>query len=238
MFEALYHAIRRDAEPKEIRLDGRSYTTGKIHPVLESEPDTLEVSTLTSLADYLNTNVDKLELPGLICHVEEPHRVSILSALTSDFAQRKCFIRAELHQLQLRLNAYLDGEEFNILLQSCFVEPDDPMQATDRGLVMAYAANVREVQEGVTYDDGVTQAVTVKKGIASVENATLPNPVTLRPYRTFTEVEQPASRFIFRAKEGPKFALIEADGGAWRSEAMKNIQAFMQNSVPGLNVIA
>ncbi|MDL2279852.1 hypothetical protein LJC15_04220 [Desulfovibrio sp. OttesenSCG-928-G11] len=238
MFEALYHAIRRDAEPKEIRLDGRAYTTGKIHPVLESEPATLKVSTLTSLADYLNTNVDKHELSGLICHVEEPYQVSILSALTSDFAQRKCFIRAELHQLQLRLNAYLDGEEFNILLQSCFVEPDDPMQATDRGLVMTYAANVREVQEGVTYDDGVTQAVTVKKGIASVENATLPNPVTLRPYRTFTEVEQPASRFIFRAKEGPKFALIEADGGAWRSEAMKNIQAFMQNSVPGLNVIA
>lgn len=38
--------------------------------------------------------------------------------------------------------------------------------------------------------------------------------------------------------DGVKFALVEADGGAWKGEAMKNIKAFMKENVPGLNVIA
>ena len=238
MLESLYDAIRRDAEPKEIVLGNKRYTTNSVVPVKEAMPDTIQVTTLTALVDYLNDNVDQHELSKLICHVESPTTVSVLSSLVGDFSQRKCFIQAELKQLQLRLNTYLDGEEFNILLQSCFVEPDDALQVTDRGLVMRYAASVREVHEGITLDDGVTQSVTVKKGIASVENAILPNPVTLRPYRTFTEVEQPASRFVFRANEGPKFALIEADGGAWKSEAMHNIKDFMRAKVSGLSVIA
>lgn len=65
--------------------------------------------------------------------------------------------------------------------------------------------------------------------------------VVLRPYRTFTEVEQPASAFIFRCRQDQgkmQFMLCEADGGAWRSEAMKNIQTFMEKAVQGLNVIA
>ena len=86
----------------------------------------------------------------------------------------------------------------------------------------------------------MTQGVTVRKNLVSVENTTMPNPVTLRPFRTFTEVEQPASRFVFRAqdKDGMHFMLVESDGGAWRSEAMANIKQFMQEAVSGLNVIA
>ena len=95
--------------------------------------------------------------------------------------------------------------------------------------------------ESATSDDGISQAVAVKAGITSKGVKELPNPVTLRPYRTFTEVEQPASAFIFRCRQDHgkmQFMLCEADGGAWRSEAMKNIKAYMEAAVPGLNVIA
>lgn len=238
MLEKLYRAIRGDAPAQEITLGGRSYTTSDVEPVLHPTPDIIRVKTLTALVDYLKANVDALDITSLICHVESPHTVSIQSALVGDFAQRAVYMRAELEQLQLKFNTYVDGEAFNILLQSCFVDYDDPLKATDRGLVLRYASNVKQVAEGVTLDDGVTQAVTVKKGIASVEQVVLPNPVTLRPYRTFTEVEQPASKFVFRAEEGPRFILVEADGGAWKSEAMKNIKHFMEFEVPGLNVVA
>ena len=120
------------------------------------------------------------------------------------------------------------------------MEPDAPVKATDRGRVLKYASNVTTTVEANTEDDGVTQAVTVRKGIAGKGVDVLPNPVTLRPYRTFTEVEQPASRFVFRCKDnnGVTFALVEADGGAWRGEAIRNIKAFMESRVPGLTVIA
>lgn len=205
---------------------------------MEPTPKALKVTTLTGLVDYIKTNVDKHELPNLLCHVESPSLVSVVSPLTTEFCQRKYYIRAELEQLKLKLNTFLPGEASNILLQSCFLESEHPVKGIDRWLVLAYSANVTESMEGKTLDDGITQQVTVRKGIANKSVETLPNPVTLRPYRTFVEVEQPASKFVFRAQEGPHFALIEADGGAWKGEAMRNVKAWLETSVGGLNFIA
>ena len=240
MLKELYTAIRGDAAPAVIEIKGRNYTSKNVVPVSTPTPAKLTVSTLTGLVDYIKSNVDELNVSSLLCHVESPSKVTLNSNLLGDFADRAVFLAAELHQLQIPLNKYLDAEAFNILLQSCFVEPEDPMKATDRGIVLKYAANVKTMVEGVMADDGVAQAVTVKKGIASVENVVLPNPVTLRPYRTFVEVEQPASKFVFRARDddGMEFMLVEADGGAWRGEAMKNIKEYLEAAVPGLNVIA
>ena len=55
----------------------------------------------------------------------------------------------------------------------------------------------------------------------------------LKPYRTFTEVEQPESDFIFRMKDMGSVccALFEADGGAWRNVAMHNIKAYLQEQL-------
>ncbi len=82
-------------------------------------------------------------------------------------------------------------------------------------------------------DDGVTQKATIKQGIASKTEAIVPNPVKLRPYRTFIEVEQPVSEFIFRMKDnqGIHCALFEADGGAWKNAAMKNVKDYLESAL-------
>lgn len=41
-----------------------------------------------------------------------------------------------------------------------------------------------------------------------------------------TKFAQPTSEFLFRVKEGGRFALFEADGGAWELTAKKNIAEF------------
>ena len=85
-------------------------------------------------------------------------------------------------------------------------------------------------------DDGVTQKATVKKGINGKEDAVVPNPVNLRPYRTFTEVEQPESEFVFRMKQSDHdvcCALFEADGGAWKREAMKKVKEYLEFELNG-----
>lgn len=240
MLKTLYDAIREDAAPTIVKVDGRDYADRSLYPVNTPRPEPLTVSTLTALADYLNTNVDELERGKLICHVKSHSEVAIRSALLGDFANRACYIRAELDQLQLPFNKWMGAESFNIALQSCFCEPEG-LAATDKGLVLKYIGSVVAINESATSDDGITQAVAVRTGISSKAVKALPNPVTLRPYRTFTEVEQPASSFIFRCRQDDgdmQFSLTEADGGAWRAEAMKNIKAFMEQAVPGLNVIA
>lgn len=240
MLETLYRAIRKDAAPAILKIGDRDYSSKELWPVHAPRPIPLEVSTLTGLVDYLKANVDGLELNKLICHVVSPEMVSLCSALHGDFHDRACYMEARLNQLKLPLNQWMDAEPFNIALQACFCEPKG-LAGTDKGLVLKFISNVTATVEAGISDDGVTQAVAVKTGISSKAVQALPNPVTLRPFRTFTEVEQPASSFVFRCRQDDgamQFSLTEADGGDWRSHAMWNIKLFLEQAVPGLNVIA
>ena len=232
----LYREVRADARPVDVELNGRAYTTIPVKPVEDPTPACLEVATLTGLVDYLNHNVDKLPVETLLCHVENPRQVTVRSAIHGAFAQRSAHIRAKMQMDPFPFEDFLSAERFIIKLQACFADSD--VKPTDRGLMLSYVGNVRESNVKNTGDDGISQELTVKAGIASVANVVLPNPVTLRPYRTFNEVEQPASAFIFRAQEGPRFALFEADNGAWESEAMKSIKEYLEREVPNLHVIA
>lgn len=91
-------------------------------------------------------------------------------------------------------------------------------------------------------DDGVSQKVTVKSGIQLKELATVRPRWTLKPYRTFREIEQPASKFLFRVKgeagSVPACALFEADGGAWRMDAVLAVKAWLEEKALGLPVVA
>ena len=64
----------------------------------------------------------------------------------------------------------------------------------------------------------------------------MPNPAVLKPYRTFVEVEQPESKFVFRMQTGPEMALFEADGGAWRIQAMKNIKEYLEKELKAFEI--
>ena len=110
-----------------------------------------------------------------------------------------------------------------IELQSNFQENDDLK------LVMKLAGNVEQKNNQTYSDDGVTQVATMTVGAASKADVVVPNPVELIPHRTFQEVEQPASKFVFRIGSGeqPKFKLIEAEGGIWRNEAVANIKDYL-----------
>lgn len=227
MLEGLYNAIRQDAAPVISKIAGRDYSDKRLYPIETPCPNPLHVTNLSSLAEYLNTNVDGLPLNEILCHVESPSEVSIRSKLLGEFYNRATYIVAKLDQIELPFNTWVESEKFNIALQSCFVEDGD------RKNVLKYTSEVVAISEMATSDNGTDQAVAVKSGITSKTLKILPNPVKLRPYRTFTEVEQPESAFVFRARQDNGkmyYMLIEADGGAWRSEAMRNIQKYMEQA--------
>ena len=118
-----------------------------------------------------------------------------------------------------------DQESFLISMQSCFKESDD------REAVTMLASNIVNTQEATFSDNGTTQQAVMKTGITTKDNVLVPNPVNLIPYRTFLEVEQPASDFVFRVSEGrggaPVFKLVAADGGVWKSQAVANVKAYL-----------
>ena len=104
----------------------------------------------------------------------------------------------------------------------------------DLETILKVAGNVEAKTTANYGDDGVSQKTTIKQGIASKTDVLVPNPVTLIPYRTFLEVEQPGSEFVFRIKDSggaPAFMLVEAEGGLWKHEAMQNVKDFLANAL-------
>lgn len=194
----------------------------KTHLIRMEQPvaDTLKVTTLTGLIDYIKSNIDKVE-EELLIQVKSNEEVNLYSPLNAD-RNRELFLRAEaILPSNIRYDRFLDTEQFNIMLQSSFVDKGS------RAALLTYTALTQDEAVKTVGDNGVSQQVTVKTGVATLEQAIVPNPVKLAPYRTFPEVEQPLSKFIFRMQEGPKAALFEADGGAWRNEAIKNIKEYL-----------
>lgn len=51
--------------------------------------------------------------------------------------------------------------------------------------------------------------------------------VTLAPYRTFQEVEQPVSQFVFRVDNKRNVTLAEADGGMWKLDARRTVKQYL-----------
>lgn len=213
-----------------IQLGQGTYSRVGLSRVTEPVASSLTVSTLTGLVNYIKGNVDKLK-GELLIQVKSEEEVRLYSPLNED-RERELYIKAEaILPNNVRYDQFIDTERFNIMLQSSFVD------IGDKKALLQYTGLVQDENVKSIGDDGVSQQVTVKTGVASVGQAIVPNPVSLAPYRTFPEVEQPMSKFIFRMQDGPRAAIYEADGGAWRNEAINNIKGYLLEELEGISNI-
>jgi hypothetical protein len=108
--------------------------------------------------------------------------------------------------------------------------------------MLKIVAGVRVESSTDIIDDGVTQHVNARAGVARVQQVELPNPCKLYPYSTFHEIEQPERQFVFRmsqSERGVVCRLIDADGGAWKQGVAIAIRKYLQTNLPeGVSVIA
>ena len=213
-------------EIKEI--NGQTYSDKSLHRINHNpKAREIEMNTLSSLVDYIKSSIDDMN-NGMIIHIQSPTRVALYSALDADRI-REHIVEVNANIPEFDFDRYIDHERFCINLQSKFFDNED------RKLLLQVAGTVEAGSVKEYGDDGVTQQATVKTGITSKKEVLVPSPATLRPYRTFVEVEQPVSKFIFRMKQdkydGILCALYEADGGAWKIEAMKNIKNYLETEL-------
>ena len=211
-------------KPEVMEIAGQPYSDKELHRIsYNPKAKPIELTTLTSLLDYIRALPNEFR-GKMILHIRSPRCVQLYSELDDD-RERECLVRVTANIPDFDYGRFINHEEFCIGLQSKFVNSDD------RALLLQFAGTV-EVGTVAQYgDDGVTQRATIKTGIASKGDAIVPSPCFLRPYRTFLEVEQPASQFVFRMRGDNSIscALFEADGGAWQMEAMENIRKWLEN---------
>ncbi|MRX54814.1 hypothetical protein GJU41_12600 [Bacillus idriensis] len=218
--EALQYLINLgNVETNEI--DGQTFSTQQLQLIREATPSALKVRSLSGLVEYLQSGFDDDAFEKRMVQVISPTEVIAFSTFNGNY-NRNDYIQATAMIPSFDFDHWYDSESFNIKLQSVFVKNED------RDIMLQVVGNIKEEDVRTVGDDGVSQAVSAKVGVATVATVQVPNPVVLKPYRTFVEVDQPESDFIFRMKNGPRCALFAADGGAWKITAMRNVKDYLQ----------
>jgi len=220
--EALQYLVGL-APANKVTLDGITYTDKPLHKQNPPSPNTLVAHTLDAAVTYLQHNKDKLAIPRMAIHVVSPECVRILGPLDNTYMQRHVYMEVLADLPRHSFGQYMDVEEFLPYLKACFED------SRDRDTILQIVGNLVEENSITTKDDGITQQVTAKTGVARVENVNCPNPVTLAPFCTFPEVEcQPMREFVFRMRKGPTCALIPADGNSWKVRAIESVAACLE----------
>ena len=229
----------RQAEDKKhfIAQNGQEYVVdgdGDVHLLtnpLVREP--LVLNQLTGLLDWINNEGIKIqaEKDFLMVQVVSPTKVRVIGMVNNQ-GRRSVYVDVHAVVDDIPFGRFLDQEDMVILLQSQFVHDEEQQTEKgidDRDILLQVVSNLRSDEVQQQTDDGVSQTVQINSGVASVSTVKVPNPVTLIPYRTFQEIEQPASKFIFRMHEGMTSALFEADNSQWKVEAKQWIKTFLIN---------
>lgn len=207
--------------------EGDFLTKSVVLPPAEPVAAAVQVGTLNAVVSYLEANRDWLELDRLSVLVADVDQVDVLGPLHGRHRQREHFLSAKPRGLTSIPSAWQDLESFLIWLQAeCF-------QTGDQAKVLSFLSRLRVGSDIQRTDDGVTQRVQVKAGVAHVENAELPNPVSLAPWRTFPEIEQPVSPFVLRLQQSGDEVLAkltDSSGGSWRVDAVSRIAQLLTAS--------
>lgn len=216
-----------------IFFDGNYKRIDPIPPIDDPQPRPFLAFSLRGLVDYIKTDVDGLFAAQEVRHIVSVcgvDTVKVYTPITGYSKSRHVIAECRAHVPEIPFNRYIDPEDFQIMVQTRFQDSDN------RKTVLKLAGNIKGEQSMQTADDGVSQKVTIKRGVATAADVIVSNPVLLTPLRTFYEVEQPSSPFVIRFSENAQAALFEGDGGAWMLKAVENIRTWLEAALIGYNV--
>ena len=238
----LYEAgkqAQREADARIIKDQfGQEYivASGEVLEMVEQKhemairPDLVCLSTLSGLIEFINQDPDHIfhnKEKKYQIRVDDPTNIYVESPLQGYHQERLAYAKCTADVPQINLGRYMDTEEFQVMLQTCFM----PTENLD--LVLRLAGSVRKDQSLQKADDGVSQKITINSGVTTASDVVVKNPVELIPFRTFMEVDQPVSPFVLRFNEEGRAALFTGAGKAWVVEAKKNIVAYLKRELLG-----
>ena len=214
------------AAPNVQEIDGRTYTDKRIIPVERPRVKTLELTTLNSLVKLIQEESIDYITP-LIVQVSSYDAVEVFAGIQAADRKRENPYRCKAETIRIQFDQKLDYESMMIALKSKFVQTPELLE------LVKLLGSITEQSSAQVSDDGFSQNVVVRKGIALKDNKTINPIVKLKPYRTFAEIDQPESEFLLRLSDGANVALYEADGGAWKLEARKRIADYLREALNG-----
>ncbi|MFC6292482.1 hypothetical protein BHU61_06580 [Macrococcus epidermidis] len=225
--EALQWIKEETSDARELMVNGETYSNKQLFKIKQPRRNTIKIATLSGLIDFIQSNFDDKDSNYMIV-VKNYNEIELLTKLNVN-QEREEVIKVEAELPRITFNEFMSTEDFIIQLQSVYIESET------RSNLLKLVGNLKTEAIKTQSDDGVSQLVQVRQGVATVGEEVVPNPVTLKPFRTFTDVIQPESEFVFRLKQDNRgevvAALFEADGGVWKNIARETIKQYLNDNL-------
>lgn len=230
MLKEAIQEIVKLAGPKTFDIGGEHYASEALCRVDPKKdfPETITLNGLDSLCKLIRNEATDLFCDDqILVQVVSYNHVRVYTTL--DGEMDRCYLyECQADTPEAKTDRWLNHEAAVIQLQSMYIPNEDT------AYLLSLLSSISKDSKVTTTDNGVTQTVEARKGVALMGNVQIKPRVTLRPFRTFLEVEQPESEFILRLSDNGEINLIGADGGAWRLEAVRNIAAYFETQLKDL----
>lgn len=213
------------AEGQTYQINGETYSDRPLHHIPEYTytPQQVDVYSLDAVVNIIHAEIDK-NLTPLFVNIESYKSVEVFTTFNNTNCKRDVLYSAKSSVPEPRMG-WNDYESAMISLRSQYVQDEEI------AYVLQLLSKITDENSVSSTDNGVTQTVEARAGISLAQKMVVRPRVTLRPYRTFLEVEQPAGEFLLRLREGGQIGLFEADGGMWKLAAKKNIQGYLLSHI-------
>lgn len=214
-------------QTQTFEIGGHTYTDGHLTriPPHVDRPECITVSGLDGVCKLIRTELEMVGVTILV-QAKSYNTVEVMTTYLPDFS-RNALYRAEADVPGLR-TGFRDRETALIELRSLFI----PGEGT--AYLLDLLSRITDEKSVTTRDNGVTQAVEARQGVALNALVEIKPRVLLRPFRTFLEVEQPESEFLLRVDADKGIGFFEADGGVWKLEAKRNIADYFARNLADL----
>lgn len=214
-------------ETKVFQINGHTWADRELNLVEYEKPRPVPID-LHSLDAVCRMVREELgQVSGTVfVSVEAYDKISVFTTFGED-SDRTYLYRAKADAPGIGLG-WRDIDKAIIELRSLCI----PGNGVDH--LLGLLSNISFTEGMEVKDNGVGQEVKVKSGVSMSSMEKVKPRVELQPFRTFLEVEQPASEFVVRLDKARGVGLFEADGGIWKLEAKRNIAKYLGKALEDL----
>lgn len=228
MLKAMIEKIEAMAKPTIHEVDGSVYSNKQMVLIQDKKPmpKCIDLTGLDSICKMVRNEAEHVGLQIFI-QVKDYKSVTVFTELDAD-EDRLYLYKCSADTPDVTMGYFMDYEKAVIELRSLYI-PNDGTK-----YLLQLLGSISNESKVTTSDNGVTQKVEAKSGIALSSMVEIEPRVSLQPFRTFVEVAQPESEFLLRINDRGQIGMFPADGGVWKLEATRNVAAYFEDKLKDL----
>ena len=217
--------IERMSAPIFYEADGSVFANQELMHVMDKKPmpRCIDLTSLDSICKMVHNEAEHIGLQIFI-QVKDYHSVSVFTSLDTD-EDRLYLYKCDADTPAVTMGRFMAYENAVIELRSLYI----PNEGTE--YLLQLLSSISSESKVTSSDNGVTQQVEARSGIALNSMVKIKPRVTLQPFRTFIEVEQPESEFLLRINERGEIGFFPADGGVWKLEATRTVASYFEDKL-------